>query len=115
MALYKDLNKVFMKTNRSGSKLTIIEIDRLMSFSRASMIQLCNEKYKSSNDIRWNIWGEIFNNQLKNLVDLEKEKDCYKKETYYKLRNFFVANARNCRIIRKYEYSKLINFFEKYV
>ena len=69
-----------MKTNRSGSKLTINEIDDLMSFSRASMIKLCNEKYKLSNDIRWNIWGEIFNNQLKNLIDLKKEDSIIKKK-----------------------------------
>ena len=112
MALYKDLSNVFMKTNRSGNKLTINEIDDLMSFSRASMIKLCNEKYKLSNDIRWNIWGEIFNNQLKNLIDLKKGRVYYKEETYFKLMNFFVANARNCRAIRKYEYSKLINFIK---
>ena len=59
MSFYKELQQIFMKTNGSGNKLTIIEIDHMMNFSRVCMINLCNKKYKLSNNSRWNIWSEI--------------------------------------------------------
>ena len=88
---------------------------QLIKSRRRSIIKLCNEKYKENNIIRWKTWSKIFNNQINNLIILEKNKDYYEKSRYINLKNVFITNARNVKIIRKEEYGKISKFISRYV
>ena len=75
--------------------------------SEKIILNLCNHNYKKSNESRWIVWSNIFNNQIKNLVDLEKDKAYYQSKTYINLKNLFIANARNAKRIRQLEYNRI--------
>ena len=75
--------------------------------SEKIMLNLCNYNYRKSNESRWEVWSKIFNNQVLNLIDLERDKDYFELKTFYNLRNLFIANARNAKRIRQLEYNKI--------
>lgn len=81
--------------------------DKTLKISENLMLNLCNYNYMKYNKIRWQIWSDIFNNQIKNLIDLNQDKEYYNPKTFYNLRNLFIANARNVKRLRKIEYDKI--------
>ena len=50
--------------------------------SEKIILNLCNYNYRKSNESRWNVWSKIFNNQVKNLVDLEKDSIIQREENH---------------------------------
>lgn len=75
--------------------------------SEKIILNLCNHNYRKTNESRWKVWSNIFNNQIKNLVDLKKDKTYYQSKTYINLKNLFIANARNAKRIRQLEYNRI--------
>ena len=54
---------------------TCILPDKTLKISENLMLNLCNYNYMKYNKIRWQIWSDIFNNQIKNLIDLNRDKE----------------------------------------